>query len=45
MAQEPSVEGPPTGEMYETDEGVMYTRYGTPSEKLKNPVLRFHWNG
>ena len=45
MAQEPSVEGPPTGEMYETDEGVKYTRYGTPSEKLKNPVLRFRWNG
>lgn len=45
MAQEPSVSGPHTGEIYETDEGVKYTRYGTPSEKLKNPVLRFRWNG
>ena len=45
MVQEPCLEGPPTSEMYETDEGVKYTRYAAPSEKMKNPVLRFRWNG
>jgi len=45
MAQEPSVEGPHTGEIYETDEGVKYHRYGQPSQELNNHILRFRWYG
>ena len=45
MAKEPSVPGVHVAEIYETDEGVQYHRYGLASEKLNNPVLRFRWNG
>jgi hypothetical protein len=44
MAEERSVPGH-TAEIYETDEGVEYSRYFTPREKLGNRILRFRWNG
>ncbi|MDH6186543.1 hypothetical protein [Polaromonas sp. CG_23.6] len=45
MAEEPSVPGVQVAEIYETEEGVKYHRYGMDSEKLSNPMLRFRWEG
>ena len=45
MAEEPSVPGVHVAEIYETEQGVQYHRYGMDREKWTNPVLRFRWNG
>lgn len=45
MAEEASVPDEHVAEIYETEEGVKYHRYGMASEKLSRPVLRFRWNG
>ena len=45
MAEEPSTPGEYVAEIYETGNGVKYHRYGMASEKWRNPVLRFRWNG
>lgn len=45
MAEEPSAPGRRVIEIYETDEGVKYSMYGTPSEALNHHMLRFRWNG
>lgn len=45
MAEQASAPGRRVIEIYETDEGVKYSMYGTPSEELNDHMLRFRWNG
>jgi len=43
LAQEPSASSGKGIEIYETAEGVKYSRYGTPVHELINPALLFRW--